>query len=219
MSAVLVALFSLALLFLGFKFYGGFLSQLYSVEPNRPTPAHTQYDGRDFVPAKNWLVLFGHHFSSIAGAGPIVGPVLAVAYWGWLPSLLWLLFGVIFIGAVHDFGALMSSVRHQGKSIAEVAQTTISTRARWIFITFVWLALILVIAVFVILAAKTLEAQPKIVLPSVGLIPVALLAGALMYRLKWSNAQVTILSLFLFLLLIYFGVELPIYFGENTFKI
>ena len=101
-----------------YRFYGRYLARLFEIDPGRETPAHTRTDGIDYVPAK-FPVLFGHHFASIAGAGPIVGPVLAV-YLGWGPVALWVLFGCVFIGAMHDFAALLSSVRNEGRSIGHV---------------------------------------------------------------------------------------------------
>ncbi len=171
---------------------------------------HERADGRDFVPAKNWLVLFGHHFSSICGAGPIIGPALAVAYWGWAPSLLWLLVGSILMGAVADFSSLFVSVRSDGQSMPEIARPEISPRARLLFSLFIWLALILVIAVFSIFAARTFIEEADAVVPSVGLIPVALLTGYLMYRTSMSNSLVTVIGVTLLLLALVGGVQLPV---------
>ena len=137
--------------------------------PDARRSAHTKYDGIDYVPARNWLVLFGHHFSSIAGAGPIIGPVIACALWGWLPAIIWIIAGTIFIGGAHDFGALMCSVRQEGSSISDIAKGVISNKAKIIFSVFVWLALILVIAVFTYLCADTFVKEPRIVLPRWGL--------------------------------------------------
>ena len=108
-SAVLLTS-ALVLLSIGYFFYGRLLSRVFGIEKSKPTPAHTKRDGVDFEPAKNWWVLFGHHFSSICGAGPIVGPVLACAYWGWGPSVIWLLVGAIWMGAVSDFSSLFVSM-------------------------------------------------------------------------------------------------------------
>ena len=149
----------------------------------------------DYVPAKNWWVLFGHHFSSICGAGPIVGPVLAVAYWGWGISLLWIVFGAILMGAVADFSSLVVSMRSKGQSIAQVAGFEISPRVRLYFSIFLWIALILVIAVFAIFGAKTFIQEPDAVVPSFGLIPTAIVTGWLLYRTKTPNIVATVLGL------------------------
>src|SRR3989338_4293123 len=99
----------------GYKFYCKRLENLWQIDTKRPTPAVSKYDGVDYIPARHWLVLFGHHFASIAGAGPIIGPVIACCLWGWFPALVWIVLGTIFIGGVHDFGALITSVRQGGR--------------------------------------------------------------------------------------------------------
>jgi carbon starvation protein len=178
---------------------------LWQIDPERSTPAFSKYDSVDYIPAKNWLVLFGHHFSSIAGAGPIIGPVIAVMLWGWLPALLWVVLGTIFIGGVHDYGSLITSVREGGSSVADIAEHVISKRAKVLFSLFVWLALILVIAVFAYLCADTFVKEPRIVLPSLGLIPVAMLVGYLLYHLRANSALSTILGLLFLVGLISLG--------------
>ena len=111
MNSVTILIGSAIALFLGYRFYAKRLESLWGIDTKRSTPSFTKYDGVDFVPANNWLVLFGHHFSSIAGAGPIVGPVIACCIWGWGPTLIWVILGSIFLGGVHDFGALIVSVK------------------------------------------------------------------------------------------------------------
>ena len=130
----------------GYIFYGGWLAKQWGVDPKRTTPAHELEDGNDYVPAKA-PVLMGHHFSSIAGAGPINGPIQAAVF-GWVPVMLWVLIGGIFFGAVHDFGALFASVRNKGQSIGEVIAESIGSRAKKLFLTFSYLTLILVVAAF-----------------------------------------------------------------------
>jgi carbon starvation protein len=219
MNSLLIGSLSFILLFLGYKFYATFIENLFGLEAKRKTPAHEKYDGIDYVPAKHWTVLFGHHFASIAGAGPIIGPVIAVGIWGWGPALAWIILGTIFIGGVHDFGAFTASIRHGGDSIADIAEDIISHRAKIIFSTFVWLALILIVAVFVYFCAKTFVVEPKIVLPSLGLIPVALLVGFMLYNLKINQSKTTILGLALLAVLIILGEYLPIDLGSNGLTI
>ena len=182
MSTRLIMLVALVVLGGGYLVYGRFISRLFGIDPARRTPAHEKYDGVDYVPARHWLVLFGHHFSSICAAGPIVGPAIAVAYWGYGVSLVWILVGGVLLGAVADFSSLVVSVRHGGVSISEVAGSVISPRARVLFTSFILIALVLVLAVFAHLAAGTFVEEPDIVLPSVGILPIAVLAGLLMYR-------------------------------------
>lgn len=182
MGAAVLMVLILAVLVAGYLVYGRLVARTLGVDPHRPTPAHSRRDGVDFEPARHWLVLFGHHFSSICGAGPIVGPALAVAYWGWAPSVLWILVGSVFLGAVSDFSALLVSVRHEGRSIADVSGTVVSRRARLLFSIFLWIALVLVIAVFTNLAVGTFIKKPEIVLPSLAIIPGAVLSGWMMSR-------------------------------------
>jgi carbon starvation protein len=141
-------------LLLGYRFYGRFLERQFDVDPSRPVPSETMKDGVDYVAAKT-PVLFGHHFSSIAGAGPIVGPITAALAFGWLPPFLWLLVGAIFIGGTHDFAALMTSIRHKARSIGEICRIYLSPTTYKLFLGFVWLALVYVLVVFLDLTAST----------------------------------------------------------------
>lgn len=153
MNAVVILLVGIAVLVCGYIFYGSWLAKQWGVDSNRTTPAHTEEDGVDYVPAKA-PVLFGHHFSSIAGAGPINGPIQAAVF-GWVPVMLWILIGGIFFGAVHDFGALFASIRNKGQSIGEVISSSIGSRAKKLFLTFSYLTLILVVAAFASIVANT----------------------------------------------------------------
>ena len=159
MSALLILVIAIAALVIGYFTYGRWLAKQWGVDPNRETPAHTAYDGKDFVPA-NPAVLMGHHFSSIAGAGPINGPIQAAVF-GWLPVFLWCVLGGIFIGAMHDFGALFASIRHNGGSIGQVMKDTMGNKAQRLFIVFALAVLILVIASFTSVVASTFEANYK----------------------------------------------------------
>lgn len=223
MNAAVLMMGVLGTYAVAYRAYGKFLSRRFEIDPQRKTPAHTKYDGNDYVPAKNWWVLFGHHFSSICGAGPIVGPALACAYWGWGISVVWIVVGATLMGAVSDFSSLVVSVRHEGKSISEVSGLVISKRLRLYFSIFLWISLILVIAVFAIFGAKTLKQAPSAILPSVGLIPTALLTGWLLYVRKVSNLWGTLVGLSLLLGLLILGNKVDFNFNgllglslENT---
>ncbi len=205
MNSLIIVIIAFLLFFWSYRFYSKRLESLWNIDPKRSTPAYSKFDSVDYIPARNWLVLFGHHFASIAGAGPIIGPVIAVMLWGWLPALLWVILGTIFIGGIHDFGSLITSVREGGSSVADIAGQVISRRAKIIFSLFVWLALILVIAVFAYLCADTFVKEPKIVLPSLGLIPVAILVGYLLYSLRVNSIFATILGLVFLVGLILLG--------------
>ncbi len=210
MNSVLVAVVSIVLFVAAYRFYSVKFIKIYGVDENAPTPAHRNYDGVDYVPAKNWVILFGHHFSSISGAAPVIGPIIAVSIWGWGPAILWVIIGSIFIGGVHDFGSLILSVKQDGRSIADITADVISRRAKIVFASFVWLTLILVIAVFVYLCAKTLVFEPRIVIPSLGLIAVAVAVGYLIYNRKASHTVVTLLGFCAILLLIALGNRYPV---------
>lgn len=210
MNSIILAIGALFVFILGYRFYGRVLGRLFDVDPDRKTPAHAHYDGRDYVPAKHWIVLFGHHFASIAGAGPILGPVIAVVIWGWGPAVLWIFLGSIFIGGVHDFSSLMISIREQGKSIATVAEQALSRKARFFFSIFLWLTLVLVIAVFAASAAKTLSTTPHVVLPTVGLILVATVVGILTYRFNVNLIVATLIGIVLLFGLIVLGYNVPV---------
>jgi carbon starvation protein len=187
-------LVALGLLAAGYLVYGRFVARLLGVDPRRPTPAHTRNDGVDFVPARHWLVLFGHHFSSICAAGPIVGPALAVAYWGWAPSIVWIVLGGVLMGAVADFSALVVAVRHGGVSISEVAGHVVTRRARTLFAVFILIALVLVLAVFTVLTAGTFVQAPEIVVPSWGILPVAFVVGRLLYRGRPTGVRLVVVT-------------------------
>ena len=116
-SLIIVTLTVLAF-WAGYIFYAGKIESIFKPDIRKKTPAYFKYDGIDYVPAKHWSVLFGHHFASIAGAAPIIGPILALSLWGWAPTLIWIVLGTVFIGGIHDFASLMTSVRHRGSSIA-----------------------------------------------------------------------------------------------------
>lgn len=153
MNAMLILLGGLIVLVAGYVLYGGWLAKQWGVDPKRPTPAQMLEDGVDYVPSKPY-VLLGHHFSSIAGAGPINGPIQAAVF-GWVPVLLWVLIGGIFFGAVHDFGALFASLRHKGQTIASVIAQNIDDTAKRIFCIFAYLTLLLVVAAFASIVANT----------------------------------------------------------------
>lgn len=156
-----IVLVSAVLLLLAYRIYGSLLVKLLQLDPHRSTPAHTLRDDLDYAPL-NKGPLLNQHFSAIAAAGPIVGPILAGAAFGWAPALLWILFGSIFIGGVHDFTALVSSIRHQGKSIAEVVREHMSQRAFVLFLTFIWLALVYIIVAFTDITAASFIGLQKL---------------------------------------------------------
>ena len=159
-----IAIAVMIVLLLGYRFYGRLIARQYNLATTTDTPAHRHRDDVDFVPTRPFY-LFGQHFSAIAAAGPIVGPILATQQFGWMPAILWIVVGVVFIGAVHDFTTLVASVRHDAKSIAEVAKVNLGRRAWLVMLVLIWLALVYVIVAFVDVTAGafTTRAQPGIV--------------------------------------------------------
>ncbi len=161
--------------------YGKFLARkIFGLNPNAPVPSKELNDGVDYVPASKGI-LFGHHFTSIAGTGPIVGPAIGII-WGWLPAVLWVVFGSIFMGAVHDFGALVVSLRNEGKSISEVAAQYVNNRVRFIFFVVVFLVLLIVIAIFGMVIAIVFDRFPSAIIPVWFQIPIAIGLGWAVYK-------------------------------------
>ena len=210
LNAALIAVLGAIWFGVMYKWYGDLIDRkLISPNDDNVTPANSLRDNIDYFPSRSGI-LFGHHFSSIAGAGPIVGPIFAYYLFGWLPAMLWILLGSVFIGAVHDYTALMTSVRSRGVSISELAQRHVSNTARWIFSIFLWVALVLVIAVFGVLTAQTFAEKPEIVIPSLGLILIAILFGMLVYQRNLNLVFGTIVALVLMFVLIVLGERFPI---------
>ncbi len=224
MSAVLILLIAFALLALGYIFYGSWLAKQWGVDPNHETPAHTSYDGKDFVPA-NPAVLMGHHFSSIAGAGPINGPIQAAVF-GWVPVFLWVVIGGIFFGAMHDFGALFASIRHNGGSIGEVIKDEIGVKAQRLFTIFALLVLILVIASFTAVVAGTFVSEGPVftvgranvsgnastATTSLLFIVIAFIFGYFVYRKNVKIGPATIVGIIGIVLIVLAGLN----FGVNA---
>jgi len=211
MNAIIVSVLGVIFLSLGYFFYATFIEQkVWKIDFSKQTPAVLKEDGLDYVPAKHWTILFGHHFASIAGAGPILGPVIACALFGWGPALLWIIVGSIFIGGVHDFSALMLSLRHHGATVGQVTEKVISRRSHLVFSAFLWLALVLVIAVFAAVTAKTLTSEPSIVIPTFSLILIAILFGLAVYRWKVPQWLATLIALGLAVFTIFLGIKYPI---------
>lgn len=190
MNAVVILLVGLVILIAAYLTYGKWLAKQWGIDPSRSTPAHEMEDGKDYVPAKA-PVLLGHHFSSIAGAGPINGPIQAAVF-GWVPVLLWVLIGGIFFGAVHDFGALFASIRNKGQSIGEVISASIGTRAKKLFLIFAYLTLILVVAAFASIVANTFNATYTE-------------SGAVDLAASTANARTAMISILFILIAILFG--------------
>jgi len=210
MSSIVLVLIGLLVFYLGFRFYSKFIgNRIFKIhEDDQIMPSKALEDGIDYVPTKKHI-LFGHHFTSIAGAAPIVGPCVA-AYWGWLPALLWILLGTIFMGAVHDFGALVISVKEKGRSIADIASNTISKRTRLMFLSFVILLIWLILAVFAMVIADLFVAIPSSVIPINIEIIIAIIMGFLIYKKKIDILIPSLFALALLYFFVWVGTKAPI---------
>jgi carbon starvation protein len=208
---MLIYIFLIALLVfvIAYRIYGRYLDKTFDVRKDNPTPSHTDYDGVDRVPAKA-PVLLGHHFSSIAGAGPVVGPIIAGIAFGWLPALLWIVLGTIFIGGIHDYTSLMASIRHKAKSIGEIARIHMSPLAYRMFLIFIWLALVYVLIVFVDLTSAGFTTSPEVGSSSVFFILLALAFGLTVKKFGLSLKAASFIFVPLVFLGIYLGHLLPI---------
>ncbi|MGJ7441984.1 carbon starvation CstA family protein [Aquipuribacter sp. MA13-6] len=209
MPAIYVALVVLALFAVAYLTYSKYLAtKVFALDDSRPTPAHTMTDGVDFVPT-NKHVLFGHHFTSVAGAAPIVGPAIAV-FWGWGPALAWIVIGTIFAAGVHDFGALVVSVRHRAKNIGTLAGEVISRRGRTLFLVIIFFLLTLVNAVFAVVIGNLLTANPGAVIPIFVEIPLAIGIGQYIYRKRTAALVPSVLGVIGLYLLILVGQAYPV---------
>ncbi len=214
MNAVLLMLMGLGAMAAGYFVYSKFICEkIFKVDPNFVTPAHEMQDGIDYVPT-NKYVLWGHHFTSVAGAAPIIGPAIAVI-WGWVPAFLWVVFGTIFFAGVHDAGAIWASNRNKAKSIGAVTGDVIGERARSIFMVVIFLVLLMVNAVFAVVIAKQLINFPSATLPVWGAIVVALIIGQLIYRRLINLLVVSIIGVAALYALIYIGPSMPLALPET----
>ncbi|MDP7495329.1 MAG: carbon starvation CstA family protein, partial [Roseibacillus sp.] len=204
MQTLAIALGALVLYLVAYHTYGRFLARrIFKLDPAARVPSVEMEDGTDYVPTRKG-VIFGHHFTSIAGTGPIVGPALAVI-WGWVPALLWVLFGSILIGAVHDFGALVVSIRNRGQTVGDIAGRVLSKRTRLLFLSVLFLALTIVLAIFGLVIASVWDLYPQSIFPCLIQIPLAVLIGVYLHRRGINILIPSIITLGLMYLTIFYG--------------
>ncbi len=209
MNSALLTLIGLSCFYLGYKFYSKYISEkIYNLDNTKKTPAHEFEDGIDYVPT-NKHILFGHHFTSIAGAAPIIGPCIAV-YWGWLPAILWIVLGTIFMGAVHDFGALVLSLKEKGQSVADISSKVINKRIRVMFLLFIMCLTWLVLAVFANAIGGLFTKYSTAVLPINIEIIVAIIIGYFIYKKKIDAFIPSIIALGILYLFVWIGSTNPI---------
>ncbi len=223
MSPIIAVCISLALYAIGYTLYARFLAnRIFKLDNNRQTPAHTLTDGVDYVPT-NRFVLFGHHYASITGLAPMLGPAVAVI-WGWIPAMLWVVLGAILVGCVHDFGALVVSMRARGMSIGKVAEGVISHRAKFLFLAIIFFGVSLAMGVFVFIIARLFSigsdfnptdlsasttSFPSAVLPSASLMIMAMLMGFLLYKKNLPLLPTTLVGFTLMLISVWYGTKYP----------
>ncbi|MCA1781799.1 MAG: carbon starvation protein A [Intrasporangiaceae bacterium] len=215
MNSLTLALIGVAMILAGYFLYSRFLAtRIFALDNAIPTPAHQLEDGVDYVPT-NKFVLWGHHFTSVAGAAPIVGPAIAVI-WGWLPAFLWVTIGTVFFAGMHDLGALWASVRNRGQSMGALSGRYIGGRGRNLFLVVIFLLLLMVNAAFAVVIAGLLVSTPTAVIPTWGALLVALLVGQAIYRLKWSLPLVSVVGVVSLYTLIWIGDRVPLALPETV---
>src|SRR5690606_35613513 len=211
MHLSVLVIFAAVVLIIAYLTYGKYVFRKLGINNKNTAPSHTHKDGVDYVPSKPFVVL-GHHFASIAGAGPIVGPIIAVTF-GWIPAVIWILLGGIFFGAVHDVGSMVASMRHEGKSIGVIIHNNIGSKGKQLFVLFSFATLILVIAVFTDIIAKTFISNPEVASASIFFILLAIAFG-LVTRLtanrKYAFAITSVIGATLMYYFVYLGTQLPL---------
>lgn len=209
MNSLVIAALCFVGYFVAYHTYGRFLSKrIFKIDEALACPSSTLRDDSDYVPTKK-EVLFGHHFTSIAGLGPIVGPAIAII-WGWVPAVIWVFLGSIFMGAVHDFGALMVSMRNQGRSVGDVAHKLISHRVRGLFLLIIFFELLILIAVFALIIGILFNMYPAAVIPVWGEVPIAILLGYLIYKKGQGHTFWGIVALVVMYLTVVVGAYVPL---------
>ena len=209
MNAVFLAAAGLIAIFAGYRFYSKFIAEkIYRLDPDFETPAHTMRDDIDYVPT-NRVVLWGHHFTAVAGAAPIIGPGIAVI-WGWLPAFIWVIVGTMFFAGVHDFGAVWASVRNKAKSVGSLTGDVVSPRARTLFMIVVFFLLMMVNAVFAVAISNEFQSTPSSVIPAWTAVFVAVGIGILIYRMRVPILWPTVVGTVILYAVIYLGELFPI---------
>jgi len=215
MGSLVLMLIGLAVMAAGYFVYSKYLARkVFKLKDSFVTPAHELNDGVDYMPT-NKYILWGHHFTSVAGAAPIVGPAIAVI-WGWLPALLWVTLGTVFFAGMHDLGALWASTRNKGRSIGGLSSRYIGKRGANLFLVVIFLVLLMVVAAFAVVIKNLLISTPGAVIPVWGAIVVALLVGVAVYRLRWHLLPVTVVGVGALYALIVVGDKMPVVLPEST---
>jgi carbon starvation protein len=214
MNAVVLGATGLAVMFLGYRFYSKFIAEkIYQLDPGFETPSHAMRDDVDYVPTHK-IVLWGHHFTAVAGAAPIIGPAIAVI-WGWLPAFIWVVVGTTFFAGVHDFGAIWASVRNRGRSIGALTGDVVGLHARNLFMIVIFLLLLMVNAVFAVAISDAFVATPSSVIPAWTAVVVAVAIGVLIYKLGVGILWPTVVGTIVLYAVIYLGEIVPVVLPET----
>ncbi|MCF8054467.1 MAG: carbon starvation protein A [Deltaproteobacteria bacterium] len=217
MSGLMLVILAVVAFVVAYATYGKWLAKKWGIDTNKVVPAKEFQDGVDYVPTKSFIVL-GHHFASIAGAGPIVGPIVASVF-GWAPVALWIILGSIFVGGVHDFGSLFASLRHKGKTIGEIIRANVGESGKTLFAIFAWLTLLIIIAAFNNIAATTFVANPAVGATSIYFMVLAVLFGLAVNKFGVNIWVATVIGVILLFLGIPFGISFPVYLSKEAWML
>ncbi len=212
MNTIYILLLALVWYYLGYRFYGKFIEKRLRINDKNKTPAVKHKEDEDYSPGKKQF-LIGHHFASIAGAGPIIGPILAVNYFGWAPVIAWVLIGAVLMGAMHDYVSLIASVRNKGKSVSVITKKYLESKAGWVFGAMIWLTLVLIITVFSVSAADSIIEKPDLVIPLIAITLIALGIGLGTKKYKWNDKISSLIALILIFFFVWIGHMFPIELG------
>ena len=215
MNSVWILIVALIWLYFGYRIYGRFIEKRLKINDKNKTPASVHKEDTDYSSSSKPFLL-GHHFASIAGAGPIIGPIIAVSYFGWGPVVLWVLFGAVLIGAMHDYVSLIASVRNKAKSVSVIAKKYLNSQAGWVFGLMIWLTLILIITVFSVSAADSIVEKPDLVIPLIAITLLAVGLGIGVKKYNWNYKIASIAAIILVFFFVWVGNMYPVVLGiEN----
>lgn len=209
MNSVWLVILAFVWFYIGYRVYGRFIEKRLKISDKNKTPASSQKESADFSPAKKPL-LMGHHFEAIAGAGPIIGPILAISYFGWGPVILWVLLGAVLIGAMHDYTSLIASVRNKGKSVSVITKKYLNSKAGWVFGLMIIITLILIITVFSVSTADSIAEKTELIIPLITINVVAIFFGYCIEKLKWNYKPLTFISLIIIAASIWLSINNPV---------
>jgi carbon starvation protein len=215
MNSFWILLIAIVWLIVGYRFYGRFIEKRLKISDKNKTPASTKKESVDFS-ASSKPFLLGHHFASIAGAGPIIGPILAVNYFGWVPVIIWVLLGSVLIGAMHDYVSLIASVRNKAKSVSVIAKQYLNSRAGWVFGLMIWLTLVLIITVFSVSTADSIVEKPDLVIPLLVTTFTAFVMGFGVKKYNWNYKIASVIAIIIIFLSVWIGNMFPINLPINN---